>query len=411
MMPDFELDTDRIATGGAAIGYAPDGRVCFVDGALPGERVAVEVVTEKRRHFEVKTLEVLSRAPGRATPACDQVERGCGGCDWQHASSELQTTLRQAIVVDCLRRIAGIESVTVETGPELPAAGYRTTVRVAIEGERAGFRRHRKHEVVVATEGCMVAHPLIDQIITHGRFHGCPHATIRVGANTGERMVLLPAGGEVTFGPGVDRPDEIQIVEEGASHPGEAPVYHELIHGVRFQVSAPSFFQCRPDGAAALVDVVDSMVQHRSGILLDAYSGVGLFAATVGRDRDVVAVESNRFAVADAGVNLAPRASDNQASEGTRRVEIVRCDMKRWRPHAVDTVVADPAREGLGAPVVERLAETKAKEIILVSCDPASLARDARLFQERGYQLERVVTVDLFGQTSHVESVSRFVPR
>jgi 23S rRNA (uracil1939-C5)-methyltransferase len=179
---------------------------------------------------------------------------------------------------------------------------------------------------------------------------------------------------------------------------------HEDVSGRRWRISAESFFQGRPDGAEALVEAVLAALGDavRPGaIVADLYSGVGLFAGVLG-DRTggrVVAVESNRSAVADARINLADL-------DGAR---IVRSDVRRWGPSAADVVVADPARQGLGAEVVPRIADTGASALALVSCDPGALGRDAGLLAAAGWELTSVRLVDLFPHTAHVEVVTGWI--
>jgi 23S rRNA (uracil1939-C5)-methyltransferase len=174
-----------------------------------------------------------------------------------------------------------------------------------------------------------------------------------------------------------------------------------MVAGRRWRISAESFFQGRPDGAEALVDAVvaalgDALVDGAT--VADLYSGVGLFAGVLGERTGgrVVAVESNRSAVADARINLADLG-------GAR---IVRSDVRRWRPSAADVVVADPSRHGLGAEVAARIGATGARALALVSCDPGALGRDAGLLAAAGWRLRSVGLVDLFPHTAHVEVVT-----
>jgi 23S rRNA (uracil1939-C5)-methyltransferase len=151
--------------------------------------------------------------------------------------------------------------------------------------------------------------------------------------------------------------------------------------------------------AATVKRMVDECEPTPGGVFLDAYSGVGLFGALVAGDRPVVAVESSKWSVADARVNLGPGA------------KVIKASLERWRPEAATVVVADPARAGLGKQAAGRLAATGCQALVLVSCDPASLARDAKILDGHGYELVEVALVDIFGQTSHIEAVSRFQPR
>lgn len=391
----FELTVDRVATGGAAIGNGPDGRVTFVPGAIPGERVGVEVEVDHRNRIEARLVEVLDPSPDRAEPACLHVADGCGGCDWQHVVPARQADLRRQVVIDCLRRLAGIDDVAVLSGPTLPADGYRTTVRAAVVDGRAAYRQRASHEVV-PIDSCVVAHPLVEEVLVEGRFGRATEVVVRAGVNTGERLVVVTPTAE-----GVSLPDGgvggVTVVGADELDAGARPHYHEELGRLRLQISARSFFQCRPDGALLLAQLAGDAVADAGGPLLDGYCGVGLFGALSGIGRQVIGVESDPSAVADATWNLRPHG------------RVVHQRFERWDPEPVGAAILDPARSGLRSEACDRLAATGAELVALVSCDPASLARDAKLLGERGYHLDRVTVVDLFGQTSHIETVSRFV--
>jgi 23S rRNA (uracil1939-C5)-methyltransferase len=387
----FEVVADRVAAGGAALGLAPDGRAVFVPGAVPGERVLVTPAEVKDRFVNARLLEVLDPHPDRVAPPCERVAAGCGGCDWQHISPPGQRRLRAEIVADALRRLGRLPDVAVVAGPSLGVDGYRTTVRAVVADGRAALRAAGSHRPVVVGP-CLVAHPLVAEVLAEGRFGSAREVTVRAGAATRERLVLA----EPTAA-GVEVPDDVVVVGADELRAGRRAWHHEVVGGHRFRISASSFFQANPEGAAALAAVVDDALDGAAGPLLDLYAGVGLFAALVGRRYDAVtAVEWSSSAVADARVNLG------------HRVRVVRARVERWRSEPVGAVIADPARRGLGRAAADVVAGTGAERVALVSCDPASLARDARLLVDRGYELERVTVLDLFGHTSHVEAVSAF---
>ncbi len=387
----FELTVDRAATGGAAIGAGPDGRVVFVPGAIPGERVTVDAAVVHRNRIEAELIEVVEASPDRVEPACPHVADRCGGCDWQHVSAERQAALRRDIVADCLRRLAKIDGVEVAAGPSLPTDGYRTTVRAAVVDGRAAYRVGGSHDTVTI-DSCTIAHPLVEELLVEGRFGSASEVVVRAGANTGERLVVVDPSTE-----GVVVPDGVKLVGTDELDAGARPHYHEELAGLRLQISARSFFQCRPDGALALAQMAGDAVADAEGALLDGYCGVGLFGAVAGIGRMVVGVESDPSAVADATWNLRPHG------------RVIEERFERWSPEPVGAAILDPARAGLKAEACDRVVETGAELIALVSCDPASLARDAKLLTERGYQLDRVTVFDLFGHTSHIETLSRFV--
>jgi 23S rRNA (uracil1939-C5)-methyltransferase len=390
----IEVTTTGVAAGGAAVARDADGRVVFVRGALPGERVTATVTEEHRSYATAELAEVLEATTDRTRPPCPHVAEGCGGCDWQHVAPSAQPGLRAAIVGDALVRIGRIEAPVVELGPALPTEGFRTIARGAVVGDRFAFRRWHTHDPL-AVASCLVCHPLVEEVIEEGRFPGARDVTIRAGARTGERLVVVgpTAAGAVV-------PDGVTVVGRDELRRGRRAWYHEEVAGRTWRISAGSFFQCRPDGAEALIDAVRAAadrVAPDAGSMADLCAGVGLFAGTIGAGGRVVAVERDRSAVADARHNLADRD-----------VRIVRSTVESWRPDRVDVVVADPPRTGLGRDGVARVVGTRAGGVVLVSCDPASLGRDARLLTEAGYRHTATTLVDLFPHTAHVEAVTGF---
>ncbi|HEY3239772.1 MAG TPA: hypothetical protein VGL92_09425, partial [Acidimicrobiia bacterium] len=357
-------------------------------------------LTEKRARFvRAVALEVVDASADRVAPPCPLVEAGCGGCGWQHVDLHAQRRLKAGMVLDALRHGGGLEPPEPGLAPDLPATGWRTTVRATIdEAGRAAFRRHRSHEpVALDGGGCLVAHPLVDEVLRDGWFPPpVDEVTIRAGAATGERLVVARP-----VATGCEVPQDTLVVGADELAAGRRAWIHEVVAGRRWRVSADSFFQGRPDGAQTLIAVVgaclgDTLVSGAR--LVDLYGGVGLFAGALGAVTGgrVVMVENNHSAVADARVNLADLAD----------ARILRVDVRRWRPSPADVVVADPSRQGLGAGVVGRIGATGASALALVSCDAAALGRDAGLLAGAGWHLESVALIDLFPHTPHVEVVT-----
>lgn len=390
-----EVDVTRIATGGEGVARAPDGRTLFVAAALPGERVRATVVEVRKRHGRAEVDEVVTAAPGRRRPPCPHVAHGCGGCDWQHATEDLQADLRRTIVRDALERIGRIADPVVEHSTAwMPSELFRTTVRAAVVGGRAGYRRRHSHDVVTV-ETCRVVNPLIEPWLVTGRFPSATEVMFRCGDRTSDLIaVVSPRAVDV------DLPSWIGVYGADEVDAGEPAAIHEHAGGRTWRISARSFFQSSPQAADALVEEVrDAVGDIHGGTLVDLASGVGLFAGTVGAPfREIVAVEVSPTAVADAEVNLADLP-----------VRTVRSTIERWRPEPADVVVADPPRAGLSRAGVDRVVATGTPVVVLVSCDAASLGRDAGLLVAAGYRLDRSRVLDLFPQTAHVEVVSRFV--
>ena len=438
---ELELTCTALANGGDGIGRHPDGRVMFLNGALPNEEVRVHITQNKKDFARATVTEVLAAAPEREAPSCPEVAKGCGGCGWQHVTPAAQTNFKRTVVVDALRRIAKLHRFTdidadtlVTLAPPLPVGGHRTTVRAAIRDGRAGFRRAGSSDIIVV-DGCETAHPRLVEIMAGARFTDVDEVTLRYSIRTGKTLLIAHPSAQGVNLERVPNPRSITILgadevekspasnaagptsspgrsvlltnrQAGSGAPGSLT---ESIDGVDLRVSAGSFFQTRTDGAQQLVRIVSSLVDDEraagADLLIDLYGGVGLFAATVGRDFDaVLCVERSEISASDAEHNLL----------GHHESAVVCVDVDRWdaEPYVHErypVVVADPARAGLGARGVETLLLCESQVVVLISCDAASYGRDTALLAEAGYELRQSIVVDMFPETPHVEIVSKFV--
>jgi 23S rRNA (uracil1939-C5)-methyltransferase len=402
-MTDLVLSTTAVVAGGSALARDGGGRVVFVEGALPGERVRARVTEQRRDFARAFVVEVVEASPDRVAPPCPALAAGCGGCTWQHVAPEAQVRLKANVVIDALRRIGRLADPPAPTVAPIAGPALRTTARLAVSASgRAGHRRRAGPDQAVETDACLTAHPLLEELVVAGRYPGAREVLLRVGVATGERLARV-AGPAAK----VDVPPDVVVVADGDERAAAAAAaVHEDVAGRRFRVSADSFFQTGPVAAAALASAVTEAVGDAlppGGRLVDAYSGVGLFASVLGaaRGATVTAIESHARAAADARVNL-----------GDLPARVVTSEVGHWKPRAKqpppDVVVADPSRPGLGRPGVAALAAAGASRLVLVSCDPASLARDAALLAGAGYRLATVALVDAFPHTFHVETVARF---
>ncbi len=240
-MAPVELLATRMAAGGDALSREPSGRVVFVRGALPGERVRAVITEERVDYARASVVDVVAPSPARVDPPCPALARGCGGCTWQHIDPRAQRELKRAIVAEALTRTGGLADPIVADGPDLPPFGFRTTLRLGVlaDGE-TGLRAWHRHDLI-GLDACLIAHPLLDELLDVE----CPGATavtLRCGARTGDRLALihpLQAAGRSVLPPDVAVGRDAHLREEVA--------------GRTFRVSARSFFQSRADGADALV--------------------------------------------------------------------------------------------------------------------------------------------------------------
>jgi 23S rRNA (uracil1939-C5)-methyltransferase len=390
-----EVQAERMVAGGSALCRTAEGKVVLVDGALPGERVAVHLEHRKGADRGV-LLEVLDAAPGRVEPPCPHVAEGCGGCDWQHATPALQQEMRVEIVRDALRRLGHLPDAVVRPGPPLDPHGGRGTLRLGVADGRLGLRHRSSHEVV-PIDDCLVAAPALSALLAPDVIDpgDASEVVLRVASGTGDRLLVADPSASTVVAPA-----DVAVIGDDELDAGKRRWFHTEVAGVRLRVSARSFVQARTVGAEALVQLVGEQLEGApDGLLVDLYGGIGLFAATVGRERPVVVVERSKSSAADARQNLA---------DHPHPAKVVSRAVARWTPSHAAVVVADPSRAGLGPAGVEKVVATAAPRVVLVSCDAAALGRDAAALVAAGYEHVESVVVDMFGHTGHVEVATRF---
>lgn len=385
---------ERFAAGGEGLARHADGRVVFVRGGLPGDHLEVRITDDRRQWLRGEVIGVDVAGPDRIVANCASRIAGCGGCDWGEVADSTQLEHKQAVVTEALRRTARIDAVP-ELGRSVSRTGYRSSIRVIGDREGTPAFRRGASDATVAGLGCEVAVEGLRDALAELHITPGLEVALRSSVSSGELTARWDhrAGSVAGLPPSAAVGDNARITER--------------ITGVDLMVSAASFFQSGPQAATLLVESIEAIAPEvvSADHLVDAYGGVGLFAATLGRSAGMVTmVESSRSAVADATVNLAPFGD---------RVSVVRSDVSNWRPDPtappVDVVIADPARTGLGRPGVGALVRCRPQVLVLVSCDPVAMARDVALLAAAGYGLEHAVVHDLFPGTHHVEVVSRFV--
>ena len=409
-----QVEVGPVAHGGHCVARY-DGRVLFVRHALPGEVTLVRITEARAGSFgRADAVRILQADPERVDAPCTHFHPGgCGGCDFQHASPDLQRRLKAEVLAEQLHRLAGIDRpVTVEALPG-DGFGWRTRVRWALDPDgRMGPRSYRSHRVqaVNLSAPCLIAAPGLNELAA--TLNGPPGG--RPSAPTG------PARRPVRRAPaGRHRRPELPEVTLVRTQDGErlavwagqpAAEIAEHVADRDFVVSADGFWQVHPAAAQTLVDAVDAAldgVDLVGGTGWDLYGGVGVFAEllarAVGGTGSVVSVEGDARAVALAARNLA-RHPQARAVHGS--VE----DTLAGLGDRVDAVVLDPPRSGAGRAVCTALAARQPAVIVYVACDPAALARDAAALADAGYALTDLRAFDAFPQTHHLECVARFAP-
>jgi len=384
-----------MAVGGEGVARLADGRVVFVAGTVVGDSVTVDITQDKKRYARGRVAAVVEPSAMRIEPKCEAVERGCGGCDWQHIGARFRHGLLTDLVDDVLRRMGGVDNPKSRIGGRVPDSAYRTTLRLTVENGRSGFRGRRTNDLV-AVDVCDVAAPELADLIV-ARWPGADELTLRCGRRTGERLAIV-----APTRPGdVDVADDVIVVGRDELSSGRRAWIWEEAAGRRWRISADSFFQSSPEAAELLVQAVRDLVPHElasSRHVLDLYGGVGLFTGALARSApgaEWTLVESAHSSVADARENL-----------GDVNANIVSARVENFSPPSSDVVIADPPRSGLSKAGVRAVVSCGAPVVVLVSCDLGSMGRDVGLLRRSGYRWSESVILDIFAQTSHAEVVT-----
>lgn len=443
------LAPHAMAHQGAAVARTEEGRVVFVRGALPGERVRVELTEgdEGSKFWRGRVLDVLEASSERVSHRWAEADstvdhEGVGGADYGFVELGAQRRIKAGIVADLMARIghldrAALSDLTVEGLPgddEADGLAWRTRVRFAVDDEgRPGMFEPRSHTIRPLHE-MPLAVPGIRGLDVLGR--AWPGAEwVEVVAPAGSRTALvlvrprpgrgvrLPRFTEPSPG-GVSVPEDLDLsvaVAEGAGWRvvrGRSWVRETVEAAGRrhdYRVTADGFWQIHRAAPATLVTAVLDAARPQPGDwVLDLYSGAGLFTAflaeAVGASGRVLAVETGPGSVRDARRNLrgVPQV---ELAEGRvddvlgRRISAG----EMWLPGR-GVVVMDPPRSGAGRTVVDQVVRLAPRAVVYVACDPAALARDVAYFAERGWGLSGLRAFDLFPNTSHVECVATFAP-
>ncbi len=405
----FELHLDEMVHGGNALGRH-EGRPIFIPYTIPGEQIIARIVDDRKRFAFAEGVTLLDPpSPDRVEPRCPHFGPGrCGGCHFQHIDYQAQARFKHDVVIDQFKRIGGFANPPVQQTIASPDDWYyRSHVTFHVDAEGNLCFVSTDGETLLPIEEChIIRQELLDLF---GELNldipELDRVRLQVGSDPDDRMVIVSTKDDEPPEITVDLPVSINFLfndNEPMNLIGRSYVTY-TIRGRKFRVTAGGFFQVNLAQAETLVDLVLGHLNLQgTESVLDLYAGVGLFTAFIAeRAGLVVSVESYPPAVTDADENLADL--DNiDLVEGN--VEDVLDDLEG----PFDAAVVDPPRAGLDVDALDALVDLAPRLIVYVSCDPATLARDAKRLVGKGYKLVDVQPVDMFPQTYHIECVARF---
>ncbi|ADY12636.1 class I SAM-dependent RNA methyltransferase [Sphaerochaeta globosa] len=375
----MHLCIEKLISGGEGLAIGDDGKKVFVAETLPGEEVEASIV-QKKGGYNIATVDSLLKASEhRIQPPCPYWGV-CGGCDFQYADAPYQAACKEAIVLDNLSRLGGLQrdAFSVEPSVTGPAWNYRNRVRfhVDLTHKTVGFLRRKSSDLV--------------------RIESCPILTGRLNALLSDPKPLFEAARRLMFAnhggktdylevPAFASEDEISLLDKEISI---------TVGSKRFFVTSEVFFQSNHFLTASLGDYVASQAIGQT--VMDLYSGVGTFSAFLAQPlRRLIAVEKQKQCIALAKKHLTGCEFFTDAVELWAKRQAI----------AVDTVVVDPPRTGLEETVPSLIASWAPKRVIYVSCNSVTLARDLQRFASEGYTTTTVKMFDLYPQTFHHEVV------
>lgn len=431
---ELELTIDALAHGGAGVARS-DGYVVFVRGVVPGDRVRARITKSKRSFGEAETVELLTPSPDRIEPLAAHP-----GAPWQVLPYERQLAEKEAQVRDALTRIGGFESPPVE-----PIIGadeqlhYRNKLEYSFgehESELVlGFHRPGRWDLIDDVSRDILASERVDAlreaVKAWCRAQGLSawdrrdgsgllrNLVVREGRRTGQLQarIVTSRGSFGALELAAELPAESVLWTEAAgvaetTRDGRtevlkgSPTLEEELSGLRFRISPDAFFQTNTEMAERLyANAVDLAGLKGREKVLDLFCGIGTIALVMALDAgEVYGIEIVEEAVADAIENAKLNGIDNTHFFAGD----VRLAMRPLLEESgkADVVVVDPPRAGLSQKIVRRLLEAEAQKIVYVSCNPTTLAPNARQMVEAGYELKTVRPVDMFPQTPHIECVA-----
>lgn len=409
-----------------------EGKTRFVDGALPGERVMAKMVSSRRKFDELRTEEVLEASPERITPPCDYADL-CGGCSLQHMAPEAQIRFKENTLREHLAHFGGIEPGQWIAPMTSPSLGYRRKARLGVrfvskrDSVLVGFREKR-NSFLADINHCVVLDPRIGEHIEPLRqlirgLDAYQHiAQVEVACGDDEAALIfrnmVPLSDHdqtalVVFGQAQDlhiylQPKGPDTVHRIWPEQGEERLSYRLPEfDLTMKFHPMDFTQVNADINQRMVHrAVEWLDVQPDDRVLDLFCGLGNFTLPLARKaKQVVGVEGDDAMVV--------RGRENAELNGLSSVSFYGANLQgdftaeSWASEGFDRILIDPPRSG-ALEICEHLTAFGARRIVYVSCNPATLARDAGVIVSKGYRLVQAGVMDMFPHTTHVESIALF---
>ena len=387
-----KIKIERLDDFGRGIGYI-DNKIVFVENALPGEEVNIEITNEKKNFCEAKVIDIESISSKRIEPLCKYYNT-CGGCHLLHLN--YQDTLEYK--VNKLKNIFKKNKIydgyinIIENKDNLH---YRNKIELKIENGKIGFYQNKSHDLVEINE-CLTTKECINKVIKDIKLNN-GDITIRSNYND-EILLIVNTKDKFEYDNILKNNKIVGIILNDKLIYGDNH-FVQVINNLYFKVSYNSFFQINEYICSKLFDIIDSNIDNNSTVL-DLYCGVGTLSLVASKKASTVyGIEIVENAILNATINAKINKKDNlyfMCGDSSKLVDKIKDD--------IDTLIVDPPRSGLSKKIIDTIKNKKFKKIIYVSCDPQTLARDLKeLIND--YDIKSITALDMFSYTYHVETV------
>ena len=380
------LNIGKIVHGGHFIARH-NNQVVFVRHGISGEIANVKITSINSKLAFGDAIEILKTSKDRVKSPCKYSKPGgCGGCDFQHISPEIQKSLKKIIIQDQFNRIAKIDinPEVISTEP-LTGLNWRSRLDLAISNNgKTGLYSHRSNEIIEIDE-CLIAVEQINKSKVFSKYW-----------NTSDRLSIS-----------VSSENELNVNQAGKNILGSDEL-KEVVDDNTYTISPKSFWQSHKNAPRLLLQQVRKYAKIKLGdIICDLYGGAGLFTAPMakltGEAGEVHLIERDNDCIKDA-----------KKMFKTKKNIIIhhgKVEQKLGKIKNIDIIILDPPRNGAGKQVIHQIIDKKPKSIVYVSCDPTSLARDTKILIDNNYTLSNVLGLDLFPMTHHIECIASFIKK
>lgn len=396
-MKNLEINIEKLDHYGRGITKV-NGFPIFVENALPDEKIKIELINEKKKFCEAKTVEIIKESPFRVIPLCPYYDE-CGGCNIMHISYQQQLQFKENKVKEVLKKFADFDNVKKIISTD--NFYYRNKVTLKVK-ENIGYYKKKSYEIVPISK-CLIADDRINKIIdklNSINLSNIQEVVIRVSNK--QTMLVFYCNKDVTIDVNYfEDVDTIICCNNGKKILKGNGNIEEEINGIKFIVSPTSFFQVNTNGMINLYNKVLEYANLKGNEkILDLYCGTGTIGIYLSKYcGKVFGIEISEEAIHDALLNKEINDVGNIDFKAGDVKEILK--KNKFMP---DIIVVDPPRAGLDKKVIEEINSLNPQKLIYVSCDAITLARDLNLLKEK-FDIIECSPVDMFPNTYHVETV------